>query len=240
VNKKLYQTVIDFINNQISSGELSIGDLIPSESQLSKLLGVSVGTVRKAIDKLEHTKVLYRQHGKGTYISDHGFDNSIFNFFSYGNQSDPALQIKKTTPVRKKIKANALIAKELEITESDDVVYLERRGFIDNQNPIIIEKSWWILSAIEGLQEPSLHIPDVLYVVIFKEFGTQINYSQEVLTAGIADEEIAKILQISQGDPVVILNRHSYAKDKGLVEYRITTGRADMFSYTSTIGSPPR
>ena len=240
MNKKLYQTVIDFINNQISSGELSIGDLIPSESQLSKLLGVSVGTVRKAIDKLENTKVLYRQHGKGTYISDHGFDNSIFNFFSYGNQSDPVLQIKKTTPVRKKIKANALIAKELEITESDDVVYLERRGFIDNQNPIIIEKSWWILSAIEGLQEPSLHIPDVLYVVIFKEFGTQINYSQEVLTAGIADEEIAKILQISQGDPVVILNRHSYAKDKGLVEYRITTGRADMFSYTSTIGSPPR
>ena len=240
MNKKLYQTVIDFINNQISSGELSIGDLIPSESQLSKLLGVSVGTVRKAIDKLENTKVLYRQHGKGTYISDHGFDNSIFNFFSYGNQSDPVLQIKKTTPVRKKIKANALIAKELEITESDDVVYLERRGFIDNQNPIIIEKSWWILSAIEGLQEPSLHIPDVLYVVIFKEFGTQINYSQEVLTAGIADEEIAKILQISQGDPVVILNRHSYAKDKGLVEYRITTGRADMFSYTSKIGSPPQ
>ena len=240
MNKKLYQTVIDFINNQISSGELSIGDLIPSESQLSKLLGVSVGTVRKAIDKLENTKVLYRQHGKGTYISDHGFDNSIFNFFSYGNQSDPVLQIKKTTPVRKKIKANTLIAKELEITESDDVVYLERRGFIDNQNPIIIEKSWWILSAIEGLQEPSLHIPDVLYVVIFKEFGTQINYSQEVLTAGIADEEIAKILQISQGDPVVILNRHSYAKDKGLVEYRITTGRADMFSYTSKIGSPPQ
>ena len=82
MNKKLYQTVIDYINSQISSGELTIGDLIPSESQLSKILNVSVGTVRKAIDKLEYNKVLYRHHGKGTYISDYGFDNSIFNFFS--------------------------------------------------------------------------------------------------------------------------------------------------------------
>ena len=80
--KKLYQTVIDYINEQISCGLLTIGDLIPSESQLSKLLGVSVGTVRKAIDILENDKLLYRHHGKGTYVSDYGFDNSIFNFFS--------------------------------------------------------------------------------------------------------------------------------------------------------------
>ena len=83
MTQKLYQKVIDLINNQINSGELIIGDLIPSESQLSKKLNVSIGTVRKAIDKLENRKVLYRHHGKGTYVSDHGFDNSIFNFFSY-------------------------------------------------------------------------------------------------------------------------------------------------------------
>ncbi|MDA8691719.1 UTRA domain-containing protein [Candidatus Pseudothioglobus singularis] len=49
---------------------------------------------------------------------------------------------------------------------------------------------------------------------------------------------MAEKLHINKGDPVVILNRHSYAKGKGLVEFRITTGRADMFSYTTTIGNP--
>jgi GntR family transcriptional regulator len=238
MNKKLYQTVIDYINSQISSGELTIGDLIPSESQLSKLLNVSIGTVRKAIDKLEHNKVLYRHHGKGTYISDYGFDNSIFNFFSYGNQTGSSIRIYKTTPIRKKIKATSEISFQLGINQSDDVIYLERRGYIDKKNPIIIEKSWWVAAVVEGLQKPSLHIPDLLYAVIFKEFDTQINSSQEVLTAGIADDETAKILHINKGDPVVILNRHSYAKDKGLVEFRITTGRADMFSYTTSIGTP--
>ncbi len=79
ISKRLYQTVIEYINKEIKSGNLTNGDSIPSESQLSKLLGVSVGTVRKAVDKLENTNVLYRQHGKGTFVSDYGFDNRLLN-----------------------------------------------------------------------------------------------------------------------------------------------------------------
>ena len=87
---------------------------------------------------------------------------------------------------------------------------------------------------------------DITYWPEAKKFGvklithcrvTKITTSKEVLTAGIADSKTAKILHINKGDPVVILNRHSYAKDKGLVEFRITTGRADMFSYRTTIGN---
>ena len=238
MTQKLYQKVIYLINQQINSGELIIGDLIPSESQLSKKLNVSVGTVRKAIDKLENRKILYRHHGKGTYVSDHGFDNSIFNFFSYGNQDGSSVRIFKTTPVRVKIKATAEIAFQLGIKQDDDVIYLERIGYIDKKSPVIVEKSWWIADVVEGLQDHSIHIPDLLYAVILKQFNTQITSSQEVLTAGIADDEISETLHINKGNPVVILNRHSYAKGKGLVEFRITTGRADMFSYTTTIGNP--
>ncbi|MDP6163548.1 MAG: GntR family transcriptional regulator [Candidatus Thioglobus sp.] len=238
MTQKLYQKVIDFINSQINSGELIIGDLIPSESQLSKKLSVSIGTVRKAIDKLENRKVLYRHHGKGTYVSDHGFDNSIFNFFSYGKQDGSSIRIYKTTPIRIKEKASAEIAFQLGINQGDNVIYLQRLGYIDKKSPIIVEKSWWVAEVVEGLQDHSIHIPDLLYAVILKQFNTQITSSQEVLTAGISNSEIAETLHINKGAPVVILNRHSYAKDKGLVEFRITTGRADMFSYTTTIGNP--
>ena len=79
MSKKLYQTVIEYINQEIQNGNLTNGDLIPSESQLSKLLGVSIGTIRKAVDKLENINVLYRQHGKGTFVSNYGFDNRLLN-----------------------------------------------------------------------------------------------------------------------------------------------------------------
>ena len=68
MDQKLYQNVIDYINSKIMSEELIVGDFIPSESQLSKLLNVSVGTVRKAIDKLENSNTLRRYHGKGTCV----------------------------------------------------------------------------------------------------------------------------------------------------------------------------
>jgi GntR family transcriptional regulator len=238
VKKKLYETVIDYINDQISNGGLTIGDLVPSESQLSKKLNVSVGTVRKAIDKLEGDKLLYRHHGKGTYVSDYGFDNSMFNFFSYGSSSGSSIRIYKKTPVRKKIKANPEIGRELGIKQGEDVIYLERMGYIDKKHPVIIEKSWWIGKNVDGLQKSNLHIPDLLYALISEQFNTHITSSKEILTAGIADEKTAQTLSIKKGDPVVILYRHSFAKSKGLVEYRITTGRADMFSYTTTIGNP--
>ena len=163
---------------------------------------------------------------------------SIFNFFSYGKQDGSSIRIYKTTPVRVKQKASAEIAFQLGINQGDDVIYLERLGYIDKKSPIIVEKSWWVAEVVEGLQDHSIHIPDLLYAVILKQFDTQITSSQEVLTAGISDDEIAETLHINKGDPVVILNRHSYSKDKGLVEFRITTGRADMFSYTTTIGNP--
>ena len=71
--QKLYQTVIDHINDRISSEDFKIGDFIPSESQLSKHLNVSVGTVRKAIDKLENNNILHRYHGKGTCVKSNLF-----------------------------------------------------------------------------------------------------------------------------------------------------------------------
>ena len=213
-----------------------VGDLIPSESKLSKLLDVSVGTVRKGIDIMENDRRLYRHHGKGTYVSDYGFDNRIFNFFSYGSKSGSSIRIYKTTPIRKKIIANQEIANELNIAKNTEVIYLKRLGYIDKKNPIIIEKSWWLTEAVEGLQDENLHIPDLLYALISRHFGLNIKGSKEVLTADIATPETAKILNIKTGDPVVVLNRHSYAEDKKLVEFRITIGRGDMFSYTTSIG----
>jgi GntR family transcriptional regulator len=238
MKKKLYEIVIDHIQDKISNGELTVGDLVPSESQLSKKLDVSIGTVRKAIDILENDRILYRHHGKGTYVSDYGFDNRMFNFFSYGSNTGSSIRIYKTTPKRKKIKATNEISKELKINHGDDVIYLERMGYIDKKHPVIIEKSWWVAHVVDGLQKSNLHIPDLLYALVSKHFGTHITSSKEVLTAGIADQKTSEILNINKGDPVVILYRHSYAKDKGLVEFRITTGRADMFSYTTTIGKP--
>ena len=78
----LYKKVEQHIRDNIENGNWVPGDLIPSESQMSESLNVSVGTVRKAIDLLEQEKLLYRHQGKGTYVSRVDFDNSCLLYTS--------------------------------------------------------------------------------------------------------------------------------------------------------------
>ena len=49
---------------------MGIGDLIPSENELSKECGVSRMTVRNVITKLVQEGLLFRIPGKGTYVSE--------------------------------------------------------------------------------------------------------------------------------------------------------------------------
>ena len=72
----------------------------------------------------------------------------------------------KQHPLELKEKASAEIAFQLGINQGDEVIYLERLGYIDKKSPIIVEKSWWVAEVVEGLQDPSVHIPDLLYAVI--------------------------------------------------------------------------
>lgn len=61
--------VIDYIMDWLKSGELKVGDKLPSERKLSEMLGVSLLTVNKAMSRLEDTAVLSRTAGRGTHVT---------------------------------------------------------------------------------------------------------------------------------------------------------------------------
>jgi DNA-binding GntR family transcriptional regulator len=64
--------IIDTILGDIASGSLRIGDRITSERQLARQFGISVGTVRRALEQLEHRGVLKSEHGRGTFVRGPG------------------------------------------------------------------------------------------------------------------------------------------------------------------------
>ena len=63
-----YARISQSLRRQIESKAWQPGDLIPTESRLSKEHGVSIGTVRKALQELVIAGFLYRVQGKGTYV----------------------------------------------------------------------------------------------------------------------------------------------------------------------------
>ncbi|GAB2716048.1 GntR family transcriptional regulator [Halomonas garicola] len=232
--KPLYRVVEDHIRRLINTGQLVPGDLIPSESQLAKALGVSPGTVKKAITNLVWEQLLFRHQGKGTYISRVDFEKSLFRFFSYGDPEGRSIRIHKKTTERCRQPGPADICRRLGVPEGSDLVYIERVGLVGNQ-PILVEYSWWPAAVVPGLENKSLHIPDYLYALVLDQYGVPVVRAQETLTADAADAKTAEMVGIDEGTPVVVLKRTTYTKEDHIIEVRTTKGRADRFSYKTEI-----
>ena len=66
--KKISEEIVQQIKQLIVSGDLKPGERIPSERELSSVLGVSRPSVREAIMVLEATGFLESRQGGGTYV----------------------------------------------------------------------------------------------------------------------------------------------------------------------------
>jgi GntR family transcriptional regulator len=77
----LYREVRARIAEAIRSGEWRPGEAIPPEKMLCERFGVSMGTLRKAVDELTVSGLLVRQQGRGTFVARHSEDRYLFSFF---------------------------------------------------------------------------------------------------------------------------------------------------------------
>ncbi len=230
----LYQVVENHIKSQVKAGSLVPGDLILSEPRLSKELNVSQGTVKKAIDNLVWQGLLYRHQGKGTFVSRIDFNNSLFRFFSYGDEKGEDVRIRKSTTDRRLEPGSPETCNRLRVATGTPLLYIERIGLVD-QHPTFIENSWWIADLVPNLEKEETHIPDLFYALIVDQYNIPIVRAEETLTAAACDLTTSSKLNIEANSPVVVLNRTTYTVNDKIVEVRTTKGRADRFSYKREI-----
>lgn len=60
--------VIEEIRNQIRDGEWALGDRLPSEAELTRMMGISRASLREAVRALVHAGLLDARQGDGTYV----------------------------------------------------------------------------------------------------------------------------------------------------------------------------
>ena len=66
----LNQQVHESLKSKITNGEWKGGMVIPGDAELSRQFGVSIGTVRKALDELARERLVVRERGRGTFIKE--------------------------------------------------------------------------------------------------------------------------------------------------------------------------
>lgn len=69
------EQVLEYLKENIESGNWIVGEKIPSENQMTEELGVSRSSVRTALQHLIGLGVLESVHGKGTYLINGSVEN---------------------------------------------------------------------------------------------------------------------------------------------------------------------
>ena len=86
-----YSRIISDLNQKIGSGEYPRGSYLPYEKQLACQYGVSVSTVRKALDELEQRGLVKTLNAKGTIIIEPD-DSRVNQMLSNPRRTEEALQ----------------------------------------------------------------------------------------------------------------------------------------------------
>jgi len=227
--RPLYQQVRDSLIERLKNGEWQPGEALGSEIQLAEDLGVSQGTVRKAINELADRHLVVRRQGRGTFVAEHNFETDLYHYFKLVNErgvpSEPDSRMIDITTGP----AEADEADKLGMAEGDDVIRLRRIRSLDDV-PTINEKISVPSNLFPGLAAHS-EVPNVLYEYFQTEYRVTVVRVVETLTPILAEPIDAEHIGASVGSPLLRIDRIAYTFDDRPVEWRISRCLADRFKY---------
>jgi GntR family transcriptional regulator len=229
--RPLYRQVRDILVRRIADGVWQPGEAIPSENDIALDLGVSQGTVRKALDEMAADKIVVRRQGRGTYVAKHDDERMLFKFFKLVPDSG-----ERSFPDSRTISAEQVHDEEasraLGLRPSDPVLRLCRIRSMLTQD-CIFEIIHLPAQMFPGLLDREL--PNNLYDLFAREFGITIGRSSEKLRAVAARATEAEALGLAIGTPLLCIDRIAYALDGRRIERRISLCRTETMHYLSDL-----
>lgn len=79
----IYYQIMEQLKSQIKNGELQPDAPLPSEREYSEQFGISRMTVRQALSNLVNEGFLYRQKGRGTFVSRPKMEQTLQGLTSF-------------------------------------------------------------------------------------------------------------------------------------------------------------
>jgi len=234
----LYRVVKRELLRSIEAGSVAPGASLASETQLSESFGVSVGTVRRAVDDLVAEHILVRRQGRGTFVATHTSDRFLFQFFhierSDGLREAPVVELVSFERTRLDDEAAGALA----LKPGEPGLQIKNRLLL--QGRAVVHDRLVIPSALfRGLTEKRWRErPSTIYHLYQTEFGISVVHAHERLRAVGADRAAARVLGVPAGQPVLQVRRVALALNGQPVEWRISTVITTQHDYVNLLSRP--
>jgi len=124
----LYYQLKEVLKQQIHAGHLAPHTAIPSEPELVAQYHVSRATVRQALTELVHEGLLYRQHGRGTFVCEPRVQqHTVSELSSFSEElRQRGLKPGGMLFVSELVRGSQSVRDQLRLTDEEQVVRLER------------------------------------------------------------------------------------------------------------------
>ena len=183
------------------------GGQIPSEEELSDMLGISRGTLRQALSILDEEGFIVRKHGSGTFINPHVLRLRVradlpFRLTelieSAGYQASVKILDLSEQP------ASPQIANHLLLKNQAQVLVLTRLFYADQQPAIYIRDYFSEALICKEYSEQDLN--NFLFEFLGKDCRVKLSYTLSEVIPTSADAAIARELKVEQGTPLLMGN----------------------------------
>ncbi|VTS33785.1 GntR family transcriptional regulator [Streptococcus porcinus] len=229
-NQPLYQKLVDQLEVKIRN-DMAPHEKLLSERELSESYSVSRITVRQALKELESRGLIYKVHGKGTYVSKLMEPlTDLATTYSFTEQMKKIGKGPKTEIISfEKVAVRDYLEKFLEMDADGEAFELERVRLADGE-PMMFERSYLPATLFNDLSKDLL-LQKPLYDIFAEDYHQQIRLAEEEFYASIALDYEAQLLGIQKGDPVLHMIRKTYNDKNLLIEHTFSIARADHFKY---------
>jgi GntR family transcriptional regulator len=220
----LYRRIQAALTRRLAAGAWKPGQAIPSEAILAREFGVSIGTLRKAVDELAAGNILVRQQGRGTFVATHSEDRTLFHFFHIarkggdGARELPVHELQSFRPS----KAASAEAIALGVGAGTPVLRIENALKLGDR-PVIFDSIVLPAALFKGLTESVYRAREgTIYGLYQARYGINVIRISERLSAESAPPAPAKALGLPAGTPVLVVKRVAYTYNDTAVEYRVS------------------
>ncbi len=207
--------------------QLSIGDAIPSERQLSADLHMSRLTVRAALDDLVRDGLLVRRRGSGTFVGEPKIAQELtMTSFSEDMRRRGMVPANRTLSLVV-VQAGAHLGRLLMVSPSEPVVVFKRLRLADRET-MAIETLHVRQSLIPGLTAEDLE-QHSFYELLEDRYGVVMAGGTQTIEPTVTNEEESAALGVPLHSPAFLFERTTRTATGDVVEYVRSIYRGDRY-----------
>ena len=224
----VYVQISEMLIRDVSAGHYLDGARLPPERQMAKELGVSVTTLRKALNDMSHKGMLEKRQGSGNYIKTNKNLASVYSFFRVELIAGGGLPTAELLALDRTVKPT-----HFPPFGKGNEAYRIRRLRRLNGQPAVLEEIW--LDGNQSAQIRPADLSESLYLFYRKSLNLWITEAEDQLTIATVPEWSPATFDPTHGEHCLCAQRLSRSQSGAAVEFSLSWIDTKVARYVARI-----